>query len=348
MADTSRSSARGSGRLLRKVLLLSLPLVAILVSYLVLDPFRVLRRYATFDQRLVAVPNRDYTSTQMYLNTYERRPHHSFILGDSRTMAFLVRDWEPYIHDTAAFHYDASSESLYGVWKKLQFLEQHGARLKNVLIVGDADLLEQTHDTAAHLLRKDPRTTGSSRLRFQGAFVKAYLSNLFFYQFIRLRLTGKFRPGMRGLLESRRIYYDPVTNDLVLPELNEEIRRDSLDFYARNERLKAARRPGVSAAVIGPAQLRQLVAIRAIFARHQTRYHFVISPLFNQKQLNPADLAVLKRVFGASAIHDFSGANAFTAQAGNYYEDAHYRPLVGRAILQQIYSGSFKPQEDKR
>ena len=30
--------------------------------------------------------------------------------------------------------------------------------------------------------------------------------------------------------------------------------------------------------------------------------------------------------------------NEFTAQIGNYYEDSHYRPLVGREILRRIYA----------
>lgn len=337
MADSSRSPVSSMVKLVRNILLLSLPLGAVLVSYFVTDPFHVLYRYPTYDKRMVAIPNRDYISTQMYLNTYEKRPYQSVILGNSRTIAFLVHDWEPYIQDTLTFHYDASEESLYGIWKKLQFLEQHKSKLKNVLIVCDAQLLAVTGNFNNHILRKDPRTIGESALDFQLSFVKAYLSNLFFYQFIKQRITGEFTPEMDGMMDKRYTYYDPITNDLVLPEINEEIKQDSLGFYARNTRLKIKQEPGISDAVIGASQLQQLVAIHNILARHQTNYQIVISPLFNQKQLNPADLAILERVFDAKTIHDFSGVNDFTSQIGNYYEDSHYRPLVGRSILKQIY-----------
>ncbi len=291
---------------------------------------------------MVAIPNRDYISTQMYLNTYEKRPHQSFILGNSRTLAFHVRDWEPYIQDTLAFHYDASGESLYGVWKKLQFVEQHHSALKNVLIICDAELLAKTTDFDTPILRKDPRIIGTFSFDFQLSFLKSYFSNFYFYQFLKQRASGTFTPEMANVLEHRRVYYDPITNDLILPDINQEIKSDSAGFYNRNSRLKVSRKPGISEAVIGAEQLRQLVAVRNILTRHQTNYQIVISPLFNQKQLNPADLAIMQRVFDTKRIHDFSGINDFTNQISNYYEESHYRPLVGRAILRQIYLSTNK------
>lgn len=334
----SSTRLRGVRRLLCNIFLLSLPFATIIgSSYLIFDPFRILYHYSAFDKPQVVPLNRDYISTQMYLNTYERRHYRSFILGNSRTIAFRIRDWEPYIHDTLAFHYDASGESLYGVWKKLQFLEDHHAALDNVLLICDADLLAKTDDSNSHLFRKDPRLTGSSSAEFQLLFLKAYLSNRFFYQFLKQRQTGVFTPEMAAMLESRHIYYDPITNDLELSDINQEIKRDSVGFYARNERLKGIRRPGMNSAVISAAQLRQLVAVRNILVRHRTNYHIVISPLFNQRRLNPSDLALLQRVFSAARIHDYSGVNEFTSQLGNYYEASHYRPHVGRTILKQIY-----------
>lgn len=337
------SESNGVGRLLLKIILLSTPFLALVLSYIVCDPFRVLYSYNKFDDPSIIIPNRDYVSTQMYLNTYRQRPYSSFILGNSRTMSFMVREWTPYTSDTLAFHYDASSESLYGIWQKLIFLEEHGSALKNVLVVCDHELLKKVSDEDSHLLRKDPRTTGEFPFAFQFSFLKAYLSELFFYHYLRYRATGIFTPDMASMFENRRVYYDPVTNDFTLPDINEEIKRDSLGFYARNARLRIPRTPGVSPAVIGAEQLRQLVAINNIFKRHRTRFYFVISPLYHQQQLNPADLSILQRTFGANTIHDFSGVNEFTNSIGNYYEDAHYRPLVGRQILKRIYSPAPMP-----
>lgn len=327
----------GISRLLLRSSLLILPYLPIVVSYFVLDPFQVLYTYKKFDQPLTVVPNRDYISTQMYLNTYQQRPYSSFILGNSRTMSFLTRDWIKYTGDSMAFHYDASGESLYGVWQKLEFLEQHHSSLKNVLIICDPELLKAAQDFDSHIYRKDPRVTGAFPLAFQLSFLKAYFADTFFFKYLKQRFTGKFTPEMLGILEERRIYYDPITNDLVLPDVNAEIKRDSVGFYARNKSLRLARKPKVADAVIGAAQLQQLVAMRNVFKRHNTNYHIVISPLFKQESINPADLTLLQCTFGASHIHDYSGVNEFTKKIGNYYEQAHYRPLVGRQIMKQIY-----------
>lgn len=333
------------GALLSKVFLLTLPGWLLLILYFVLDPFRVLYHYNDFSGTLISIPNRDYVSTQMYLNTYRQRRYSSFILGNSRTLAFRVRDWSRHTGDTAAFHFDASSESLYGVWKKLEFLDAHGARLRHVLLVADPSLLAQTENVNTHLARKDPRLTGEWPLGFQWAFLRAYFSNHFYVKYLKRRLTGKYTPDMAGLLEGRRVVYDPRTNDLSLPELEQRIRADSLGYYDSIPSLgPRPARPAVASAVIGPAQLQQLEAVGRILRRHQTRFHLVLSPVYQQEAVNPADVAALQRIFGPASVHDFSGKNRFTQERGNYYEQYHYRPALGRQLLELIYRSDSATQ----
>lgn len=334
-----RPPPRGVGKLLRKALLLTLPFSTVVGSYLVLDPFQVLYHYDTFATQVI--PNRDYVSTEMFVNNYPRHRYQSFILGNSRTLAFTGRDWAKYTHDPAGFHYDALAESLFGVWKKLQFLENQGAGLQNVLIICDQQLLAQTRDVDAHLFRKDPRLTGELPFRFQLSFFRAYLAKFFFFHYWKMKATGKVMvaPGMEELFNTRGGAMGSVTNDMLLPEVEQQIAADSVGFYAHNPGLPARpAQPPVSKAVIGPEAQQQLVAIRTILERHHTNYHFVISPLYTQEALNPADLAYLVRTFGRAHIHDFSGVNELTKYPGHYYEASHYRPLVGRKIMQLIYA----------
>ena len=187
-----RPPPRGVGKLLRKAFLLTLPFSAVVGSYLVLDPFQVLYHYDTYATQVIL--NRDYISTQLFVDNYPQQRYQSFILGNSRTMAFTVRDWAKYTHDLSSFHYDAFAESLFGVWKKLQFLENQGAGLKNVLIICDPQLLAQTRDVESHLFRKDPRLTGELPFRFQLSFFRAYLARFFFFHYWKLKLTGQVTP----------------------------------------------------------------------------------------------------------------------------------------------------------
>ncbi len=326
------------GQLLGKLLLLSLPALALVVSYFVFDPFWVLYHYPTFSGQLITIPNRDYVSTQMYVNTHQQRRYQSFIFGNSRTMGFLTSDWRQYIGGNPAFHFDASSETLYGVWKKLEFVEAHGSGIKNALIVCDPSLLGGTRDVKTHLTRKDPRLTQELPVGFQLSFLRAYLSNQFYLKYLQRRLLGTYTPDMAGMLESRRVFYDPRTNDLSLPDIEEEIRTDSVGYYIRKRLHPRPAEPAVAPTVIGPMQLEQLTAIREILRRQRTDYHFIISPLYDQTPINPADMRTLTRLFGAGRVHDYSGTNRFTKVVGNYYEEYHYRPVVGRQILKDIYA----------
>ncbi|MGI4873608.1 MAG: hypothetical protein ACRYFX_20820 [Janthinobacterium lividum] len=328
-------------RLLGKVLLLTFPGLLVVAAYFWCDPFVVLYHYDRYPDNLITFPNRDFISTQTYLNTYRQRPYQSFILGSSRSLAYRVRDWTPYLPpgpDTLAFHYDASNESLFGVWKKLEFLEQHGSGPRNVLLVCDYQLLRVTTNLDVEHKRKDPRLVGESMLAFQATFLRDYLSNGFFWKYFKRRLTGRFTPDMTGVLEPTHIRYDPRTNDMLLPELDAQLRTDSAGYYARSRQLgPRPARPEVAPAVIGAAQLAQLRAIRAIFQRQHTSYQLLINPLYEQRAFNPADLAQLQQLFGAGRIHDFSGVNEFTRETGNYYDYSHYRPKVARQLLRRVY-----------
>jgi hypothetical protein len=327
------------GKLLLKAFLLTLPFSVVVGSYLVLDPFQVLYHYDTFATQVI--PNRDYVSTQLFVDNYPQHRYQSFILGNSRTLAFTVSDWVKYTHDPLSFHYDALAESLFGVWKKLQFLENQGTKLKNVLIICDQQLLAQTRDVDSHLFRKDPRLTGELPFRFQLSFFRAYLAKFFFFHYWKMKATGKVTavPGMEEMFNTRGGTMGSVTNDMPMTEVEQQIAADSVGFYAHHPGLPPRpAQPPVSQSVIGPEAKQQLVAIRTILARHHTNYHFVISPLYAQEALNPADLAYLVHTFGQEHIHDFSGVNELTRYPGHYYEASHYRPLVGRKIMRLIYA----------
>ena len=89
------------------------------------------------------------------------------------------------------------------------------------------------------------------------------------------------------------------------------------------------------------AQRQQLVAISNILKRNNTNFQLVISPLYHQEKLNPVDFSILQHTFGTAHVHDFSGLNEFTIPVGNYYEENHYRPIVGRKILRVIYASTL-------
>jgi hypothetical protein len=89
--------------------------------------------------------------------------------------------------------------------------------------------------------------------------------------------------------------------------------------------------------VIDDVGERMLREVRAVFDAKGTDYRIVVSPLYDQRPLHPDDLMLLRRVFGAETVFDFSGANDITRDPHSYYEGSHYRPTIARRLMRAVY-----------
>ena len=101
---------------------------------------------------------------------------------------------------------------------------------------------------------------------------------------------------------------------------------------------KRAKIPAYSPPAIKASQTRFLTEMAAILKKHKTQYKIIINPLYNQVKISRKDLDFIKRTFGEENVSDYSGINKFTEDYRNYYEDSHFRPVVARQIMSEIYS----------
>lgn len=328
-------------RLLLKLAVLSLPLDICLATYICSDPFRVLHHYDDFYSGHEVHLNRDYVSTEVFLRQVDRCRYDSFIFGNSRTMAFLTSDWTKWIDSQAAFHFDSSFESLFGITGKLRLIDRKGVPLRNALILLDYGTLKGTTDRYEALFVKHPEVSGNAWLPFQLTFVKAYLSPTCCLPYMAQKLFGVQIPGFRGPFHAEHVRYDPVTNDIGVQELEQQIAADPESYYGSRESEFPPAIEDSPSAVDNPANgntVRELLEeLRRILARHGTHYRIVINPLWDKSRLNPADLKVLVSLFGKERVFDFSGVNHITVDKHNYYEGSHYRQHIGREILAEIY-----------
>ena len=72
-------------------------------------------------------------------------------------------------------------------------------------------------------------------------------------------------------------------------------------------------------------------------AREMTGHTVLLKPENLQVTINPADVKTLKRVFGKRNVFDFNGINEYTEDIHNYYEPGHYRPALGKRLMEKIY-----------
>jgi hypothetical protein len=330
-------------RLLKKLTFFALigivPMVLLLLLYLYYDPFKVLRNYHDYSNAYIT-PNRDYISTTMYVKNNNIYNYNSFIFGSSTTLAFKPNSWRRYLsEDSNPFMFDASCESIYGIYRKLKYLDSIHSKLKNALIILDGKgSFSNSENPKDHLFITHPITSGESKMNFQLTFMKAYFDKKFLFNFYAYKIIGEYKPFMSSYIENRKITIDTITNEQKILDQETEISQFPSEYYLRRKALFYERKGEQIDSVqrINSKQLFMLQEVKRILEKNKTNYKVIISPLYDQMKFSYYDIGILKNIF-RDHLYDFSGKNEFTESKFNYYETAHFRPVVGDSILHLIY-----------
>jgi len=332
------------------VIFISIGLIPFIIAgilYLKYDPFKVLYNYKCYietNKKATVTLDKDYVSTSTFINNNSTQKYNSFIFGNSRSIFFEINDWKPYLkNDARCFHYDATGESLWAINKKINFINKSGNKIKNILLIFDHATLVQDHGANTHLGIISPQLVNYSNiLKFHKTFFFTFLEPEFFFTYMDYQLSGKVKQYMKEsyILDHRKRDYDPITNEMRfsyfenLIENNEYYTPNRLSVFYKRDTLNQF----FSKKCIGEKQEIMLNNIASIAKKHNTNLKIIISPLYDQKKLNPKDLNYLIKLFGKENIFDFAGINSFTNDYRNYYESSHYRPHVTREILRKVYS----------
>lgn len=327
-------------KFLPQLLLYISPVLILLSIYLYEDPFRVLYHYdsyfSTSDSAYYKL-NSDYISIQSLIQNHKKDSIDSYIFGSSRADGYSVSEWGKYINSRHGYHLNVAWESLYGIEKKMEFLNNNHYPIKNVLIALDNDILSVTKKQNGHLLIKHPETTGESSFQFQSEFLKDFfLDKDFLFAYLKLISSKQPGPAADGsVLNLIRFSYNARAN-----EFSYKVEDDTVKFYKEREKIFYDRDPILhySKAVIGDEQKKLLMNIKNMLAKNNTNYRIVVNPLYNQLKISAQDLKTLQNIFGGKYVFDFSGINDFTKSKYNYYETSHFRPRIHNAIMNIIYN----------
>lgn len=335
---------QGTIKVLLKLSLLSLPIMLLTAYYVIDDPFKVIKSYDTYYR--AGCPNyvglnRDYVSTETFLRHHDEMKWDSFIFGNSRSIFYEVNDWAAYIDSDRTFHFDASGESIYGIMCKLRLMERRGTPVRNALIVLDVATLREVNNSKGHLFLKHPLLSGQSWITFELEYLKTFFSSRFLVVYLDFKLSHKIKPYMIAddIMDNRHLDYYLQHNEIHYAEYEELIHSNPDAYYKHREAVFSVRPATlvVSPSIIHEPQNALLREISRMLNSQKTNLRIVISPLYDQKKFNPADLAYLKDLFGEDRVYDFSGINDITNDKFNYYEPSHYRPHIARKIIALIY-----------
>lgn len=336
-------------RFFSRLLIFCSPFVLVIMLYVILDPFKVVRKYACYyisDEIPGVTLNRGYVSTCVFDNQNREYGYDSFIFGNSRSIFYEIDDWKQYLHENSScFHFDASGESLYGIYRKIQYLFNKKVILVNALIILDYGTLKQINSNKGHLYFLAPQLEENKNLAlFHQLSFKAFSNPYFMFAYLDFTFSKKVKPYMNKnhFLDDRPLHYNAETNELSYPYFEKLIAEGR---YYTPERMKVFTPreftgQQYSPVVIEDQQKIMLSAIKTIFQNQNTHYRIIINPLYDQLKLNEQDLIYLENIFGKENVFDFSGINEITNDYTNYYENSHYRPHVARNIMQKIYKNT--------
>lgn len=336
---------------LKRLLQFLLPIFVLFMisflSYLILDPFKVVKKYDTFyepDEKTRVGLNKDYVSTMTFIANSANYNYDSFIFGNSRSIFYRVEDWEKHLPNNATcFHFDASGESLWAMNKKFDFLQKKEVPISNALILFDYSTLIQISERDGHLFKISPPLVEEKNwFDFQLTYYKTFLTPKFLFAFLDYKISKKVKPYMKThkLIGDEPIDYLVRNNEIQLNYIEKLIEENR--FYT-DERMQVfyqrdSLNEAVSPVAIKELQKEILQNIKEVLHRNRTNYRIIISPLYDQQKLNPEDLNYLQDVFGSENVFDFSGKNKITNDYKNYYENSHYRPHVAKMIMDSIYA----------
>lgn len=303
--------------------------------YIYYDPFMLVRHY-DYSKPLPSTftNNKDYLATELFVVNYSKKHYNSYIFGNSRSRVYYINEWQKYIGDQSCFHYFAFNESLYGLERKIAFIDEHPASIKNALVIIDARLLAVDSNSAGAVFRKHPAITGEYRLKFQLCAFRDFMDIHVLKAFAKYLVQPNNKKFNRTTQP-----YNAMTNEISYRNYEQMIKGNPDSFYANKGKTFYKRNTELLYAkpVIKEGQLALLNNIKAIFSKQNTSYRIVISPMYNQMQLNSTDLGKLRAIFGKDKVFDFSGINRITGDVHNYYESSHYRVNVANEIMAEIY-----------
>ena len=323
-----------------KSLLLFLPLLIILLSFLFLDPFGIV-----YLKNSAYETSGDYQTTKLYLNNTKQVNYNSFIFGNSKTLAFRSEDWKRHVQGDF-YKFGAPGESIFNIYNKIKLIEKEGDTLKNALLVIDLAMINNYMNKSPYLqgpvYKHHPYTQDESWLTFYGSFFKYYLTDGFFVKVIKESFLATPAVVEKTDFLKTQDSFDPSTTEFYLSALEKEIQDKGFFSYYQNHASEFKTTPTRTNSEhlpnLNEGDKNHLFEIKQVFDNHHCNYKLIIGPVLNGPAFPKNILNDLKNIFGAASVYDYSNTIRISRDSSYYYEQSHYRPIAGALILDEIYS----------
>ena len=334
------------GRFLINIaILLFVPLLLLAAVYFVTDPYKTLRPFSLtyFDST-----NRDYLSSELFVKNYPEYRYDSYVFCSSRGGGINTYHWKKYLPEgSKPFLFQAWSETVEGVEKKVDYIDRHHGDIHNAIILIDipGSFAKPQLPTKAMSI-KDPRFSGQPQWVFQ---------TMLLFNFVQK--PSEWGRGVRHWLHPRRpaVAFDVVSNDWDKRNRDKDVdilpSQDSLQNLSRTARAaffkNYVNNPDavipVPKSMIDDSMIESMKHIRELFRQHETDYRIIVTPgyCYQFPAISSQDLDVLKSIFGEDTVFDFSGRLDLTSDYNNFADPNHFGSRIGWQMIEEIYNPDY-------
>jgi hypothetical protein len=318
--------------------ILPLALFGTLVTfYIKRDVYQDIGTYENYSWKYFVQPLGDISTKKLLHST---TPYNSFIFGSSRTCGVYACYLQHHIPGSRFFHYANWSESIGGIYAKINLLDSLGYRIDNVLFYFDTDA---TFSKEGKCVNDHYLLTGEGKAAYYLEHFRNYVPpNLDREKFDLLFLNSPEKKAFpnwhsdKQTNDANHTCSDSTVLNYGYPSLksSQVAKVDSLKKIGFSY-------TGTDPQVYSPPQIsadeqKILRKIKALLVKHHTAYSIVITPLCDRLKFNAADLSLLKNILGEH-VFDFSGTNGVTANAENYPDKKHFPPYVSKLIVDSVF-----------
>lgn len=322
-------------------LVLVSPIILLFGLYLYTDPFRTLH---SFNPNDIDATNREYLSTELFLQNKDKYSYNSFVFSSSRGCGINTYTWKMFMNDTTAqpFLFQAWSESLTGIELKIQYLTQNNIPIDHALILLDI-----------------PSSFSPKQLPIEALSIKHHMftqqpkwiyNALLFYNYCQK--PSHWVDSFKNKLAKKQVLLssDSITNDwkidnyLTYSELPPMDSLKECSDMTRRTFFEKIKNKSVDDIEMSPILLNeafnnQLESIKTLLNQNSTDYHIIITPAYcyTSTYINDDDLHELETIFGKDRVHDFT--RHYITQDYNYFTDPnHFGLRAGYIMLSEIYN----------
>jgi len=217
---------------IKSIIVFCVPGIILIGVYIWTDPFKVIHNYDVYLSDYVML-ERGFVSTKVFLKNYQKYDFDSFIFGSSRSCAFAGNEWDKHLSkNNKAFSFGAWTESIEGIFRKIQLIDSVKNPIKNILVIIDSD--GYTFDGGNSTLEYEHfLISGKTLSEFHIKYFSLFLRKYWLIPIsIDYKLFKEQRHYMKDFVGMKHGDLNPVNNDW-LPNGENEILKDSIQYYEK-------------------------------------------------------------------------------------------------------------------